>query len=106
MYTSASGALGGGGGGGDGTELRVGGAGADLGGATGVGLTVANCADFPSSGWTAGFGLEVFPLSEGPPARRSFPWVIGLTIPGFLFAAGREVLDGGSPDGTRTVWLL
>lgn len=99
MYTSASGALGGGGGGGGGTELRVG-------GATGVGLTVANCADFPSSGWTAGFGLEVFPLSEGPPARRSFPWVIGLTIPGFLFAAGREVLDGGSPDGTRTVWLL
>lgn len=48
----------------------------------------------------------VLGLTEGPPARRSLPFVMGLTTPGFLFAGGRETLFGGSPEGTRTVWLL
>ena len=37
---------------------------------------------------------------DGPPARSSFPCVIGLTTPCFLLARGRDVLVGGSPDGT------
>lgn len=37
---------------------------------------------------------------DGPPARSNFPCVIGLTTPCFLLARGRDVLVGGSPDGT------
>ena len=80
-------------------------------------------AGFPGRGCAVCWGLGMFlgfcnrmsqwavfrelPLTlDGPPARSSFPCVIGLTTPCFLLARGRDVLLGGSPDGTRTVWLL
>jgi len=45
-------------------------------------------------------------LTEGLPARRSLPSLMGRTIPGFLLAGGRDKLLGGSPEATLTVWLL
>jgi len=42
-------------------------------------------------------------LTEGSPARRSLPWLIGRTVPGFLLAGGRDKLLGDSPEATLTV---
>ena len=88
-------------------------------GGLGVGATAA----FPGSGCDAGFGREAAGFwkdimskrtrdrtylltADGPPFRRSFPCVIGLTTPSFFVGIGRDWLDGDSPEGTCTVWLL
>lgn len=72
-----------------------------------TGFCAANGVDWPGRGRAVGFGRDAAAEGfEGPPARRSFPCVIGRTTPGFLLAGGRETLLGGSPEGTRTVWLL
>lgn len=105
MGTSGSG------GGGGGTDARWGGGGgwctALAVAAAGVGRVDWETLDWPGRGCTAGFGLaEDLDFCDGPPALRSLPAVMGRTIPGFLFAGGRDTLFEGSPVGTWMVWLL
>lgn len=87
----------------------------DIGGAAAAAAT-----ERPGSGCATGLGREaafgfysynkykirsvtIEHTSDGPPARKSFPCVMGRTTPGFLFAGGRERLLAGSPEGTCTV---
>lgn len=75
-----------------------------MGADTGVGWTAWDAIDCPGSGCAVGLGLEAgLDFCDGPPAFKSLPAVMGRTTPGFLFAGGREVLSGGSPEGTCIV---